>query len=138
MLDDKSKQRYKVKISIIEGYDPYQIKKEELSGNISKFPPVANPDKVTYFLFSLSLLTEEKLKAYKSIRMGQGIKNKIVWRSYLGYWMNQYLMYFLLHATFLYLLVALCLLLLLKSRSAKGASCHPAFMGNCLTVGHTC
>ena len=73
------------------------------------------------------------------IRMGQGNKDKIVWRSYLGYWMSQYLMYFLLHATFLYLLVALCLLLLrLKSRGTKGASCHPAFMGNCPTVGHTC
>ena len=31
-LDDKSKQRY--------GYDPYQIKNEELSGSISKFLPV--------------------------------------------------------------------------------------------------
>ena len=39
-LDDKSKQRYKVKINNIRGYDPYQIKKEKLSGNISKFPPV--------------------------------------------------------------------------------------------------
>ena len=67
MLDDKSKQRYKIKINIIEGYDPYQIKKEELSGNISKFPPVANSDIVNYFLFSLSLLTEEELKAYKSL-----------------------------------------------------------------------
>ena len=38
-LDDTSKQRYKVKINI-QGYDPYQIKKEKLSGNISKFPPV--------------------------------------------------------------------------------------------------
>ena len=26
VLDDKSKQRYKVKINIIEVYDPYQIK----------------------------------------------------------------------------------------------------------------
>ena len=26
-LDDKSKQRYKVKINNIQGYDPYQIKK---------------------------------------------------------------------------------------------------------------
>ena len=26
-LDDKSKQRYKVKIDNIQGYDPYQIKK---------------------------------------------------------------------------------------------------------------
>ena len=37
---NKSKQRYKVKINNIQGYDPYQIKKEELSGDISKFPPV--------------------------------------------------------------------------------------------------
>ena len=27
-LDDKSKQRYKVKVNNIQGYDPYQIKKE--------------------------------------------------------------------------------------------------------------
>ena len=39
-LDDKSKQRYKVKINNIQGYDLYQIKKEEFSGDISKFPQV--------------------------------------------------------------------------------------------------
>ena len=39
-LDDKSKQTYKVKTNNIQVYDPYQIKKEELSGNISEFPPV--------------------------------------------------------------------------------------------------
>ena len=39
-LDDISKQRYKVKTSNMQGYDPYQIKKKELSGDISKFPPV--------------------------------------------------------------------------------------------------
>ena len=39
-LDDRSKQRYKVKINNIKGYGPYQIKKEEHLGNISKFPPV--------------------------------------------------------------------------------------------------
>ena len=32
LLDDKSKQRYKVKINNIEEHDPYQMKKEELSG----------------------------------------------------------------------------------------------------------
>ena len=36
-LDDKSIQRYKVKINNIQGYEPYQVKKEEFSGNISKF-----------------------------------------------------------------------------------------------------
>ena len=39
-LDDKSKQRYKVKINNIQGYDLSQIKKEEISGDISKFPQV--------------------------------------------------------------------------------------------------
>ena len=38
--DDKSKQGYKVKINKIQEYDPYQIRKEELSGHISNFPPV--------------------------------------------------------------------------------------------------
>ena len=25
-----------------------------------------------------------------------------------------------------------------KSSSARGASCHPAFISNCLTISHTC
>ena len=40
LADDKSKQRNKVKIYNIQRYDPYQIKKEELSGNVRKFPLV--------------------------------------------------------------------------------------------------
>ena len=43
-LDDKFKQRYKVKINYIQRYDPNQIKntfkKKELLSDISKFPPV--------------------------------------------------------------------------------------------------
>ena len=31
-----------------------------------------------------------------------------------------------------------CLLLRLKFRNTRGASQHPAFMGNCLTNSHTC
>ena len=31
---------YKVNINNIQGYDPYEIKKEEISGHIRKFPPV--------------------------------------------------------------------------------------------------
>ena len=39
-LDDKSIQRHKVKFTNMQGYDSYQIKKKELSGVVSKFPPV--------------------------------------------------------------------------------------------------
>ena len=44
-----------MKINNIQEYDPYdQIKKEELSGDIGKFPPV-------------QWLTKEELKAYESL-----------------------------------------------------------------------
>ena len=39
-LDDKSKQRYKLEINNMQGCDPYQIKKEEFSGDVSKVQPV--------------------------------------------------------------------------------------------------
>ena len=41
-LDDKFKQRQTVKTDNMQGYDPYEVKKEELSGDINKFPPVKN------------------------------------------------------------------------------------------------
>ena len=39
-LHEKSKQRYKVKINNIQLHDNYQMKTEERSGDISKFPLV--------------------------------------------------------------------------------------------------
>ena len=39
-LDDKFKQRYKVKTNNIQSYDAYQIKKKELPANINKFSSV--------------------------------------------------------------------------------------------------
>ena len=48
-LGVKSKQRYKVKINKIQLFDPWQMKKEELSVDIS-------------------LLNKEELKAYKSLK----------------------------------------------------------------------
>ena len=39
-LDVISKQRFKVKINKIQRSDPYQLKIEELSGDIIKFPPL--------------------------------------------------------------------------------------------------
>ena len=54
----------------MQGSDPYQIKQEELLGNICKFPQVqwwSQPIIVNYFLFSLSPLTKEGLKMYESL-----------------------------------------------------------------------
>ena len=78
-LDDKSKQRYKENINNIEGYDPYLMRKEELSVDNRKLPPVTYPDIVNYFLFSLNPLKVyiQKFVVLPSfcIKMGQGSKN---------------------------------------------------------------
>ena len=49
---------YKVKINDIQWYDLDHIKSEELSDDISKFPPVTHYID-NYFLFSLSPLTRK-------------------------------------------------------------------------------
>ena len=64
-FDDNTKYLYKVKINNIQGYDPYQIKKEELSGDFSKF--LQWHSLFSYFLFLLSPLTKEELKRYESL-----------------------------------------------------------------------
>ena len=67
LLDDKSKQRYKVKINNIQGHDPYQIKTGKFSGNICKFPLVQWHSLliiVNYFLVWVSPLR----KSWKSMK----------------------------------------------------------------------
>ena len=102
-----------------------------------------------YFLFSLSLLTKESLKMYESLesynQFASGWVKELKIKLFLitccnclGYWTGQYVTYFLLYSTIRQKLGALCLLFRLKSWSAKGASRHPAFMGNCLTINHKC
>ena len=69
-LDDKPKQRYKLKINNIQGYDPYQIKKRKnfltILVHFHQCSDISNL-LVNYFLFSLSPLTKEELKALKSL-----------------------------------------------------------------------
>ena len=61
----------KVKINNIQRHVTYLIKKEEFSGDISKFPLFQWHSLfsiiVNYFLFSLSPRTKEELKACKSL-----------------------------------------------------------------------
>ena len=117
--------------------------------NFHQCSDVASLLQLITFYFSLSPLTKEVLEAYESLesynqfasRWVKELKIKlflITCCSYLGYWTSQYVMYFLPHSTIRYKLSALCLLLRLKSRSTKGASTHPAFMGNCSTINHKC
>ena len=69
-LDDKSKQRYKVKFNKIQEYDAYQTKIEELSGDIGKFSirAVTQPIIVNYYLLPLTPQTKERLKACENLK----------------------------------------------------------------------
>ena len=53
-LDNKTAQRYKEKIGIINNLDPYTLKRKELNENIELYPAVTYPDMVNYFLFAPS------------------------------------------------------------------------------------
>ena len=64
-LDDKSKQIYKIKINNIQGYDPYQIKKENFQAILVIFHQWNSL--FNYFLFSLRPLTKEELKMYETL-----------------------------------------------------------------------
>ena len=67
-LDNKTAQRYKEKIGIINNLDPYTLKRKELNENIELYPAVTYPDMVNYFLFAPSPLTSDELKCYKSLQ----------------------------------------------------------------------
>ena len=50
-LDDKFKPRYNVKINKVQEHDPYQTKKEELSGDISKFHQCSDIAYYSWYFF---------------------------------------------------------------------------------------
>ena len=64
-LEPKTKLRYREKNYLISNCDPYTVKKDEIMTEIENFPIISYPDIVNYFLFALSPLTKEELKAYK-------------------------------------------------------------------------
>ena len=66
-LEPKTKLRYKEKIDLISSCDPYTIKKNEMMTGIENFPSISYTDIVHYFLFALSPLTKEELKADKGL-----------------------------------------------------------------------
>ena len=66
-LEPKTKLRYKEKIDLISICDPFTIKEDEIITGIENFPNISYPDIVNYFMFALSPLTKEELKAYKEL-----------------------------------------------------------------------
>ena len=66
-LDAPSKRRYREKIAVIGGIDPYSLSEVEFETDVSKYPPVSNMDIVNYLIWRKSPFTADHLRAYRSM-----------------------------------------------------------------------
>ena len=139
----------KVKTNNIQGNDPFQIKKEELSGDISKFPPLQwsnQPIIVNCFIFSLSPLTKGSLKAYESLESYNHFTLRWVKKLKLKMFLNHLLkLLWLLDESVrnvfpssFYSSIQTRCIGFIASAKILGASRHPAFMDNCPTISYKC
>ncbi len=61
------KKRYKEKIVLCEGIDPYKIVKNEFSQNYEDLPTVNYFDLCNYFVYAKSVYTQQEMMAHKSL-----------------------------------------------------------------------
>ena len=66
-FDETSRKRYDEQISIIDGIDPYTLKKSQLSSEFENFPHITYPDIVNYLLFAPSPYSRGDLKKFRSL-----------------------------------------------------------------------
>ena len=66
-LDQLHLKRYKEKLSLIGGLDPYAVPRDSVVFDVAAFPKVTYPDIVNYLVFGPSPFTMEDMRAYKSL-----------------------------------------------------------------------
>ena len=66
-LDQVNSRRYREKLSLIDGLDPYAVAKDSVFFDVDAFPGVTYPDIVNYLVFNPSPFTMEDRRAYKSL-----------------------------------------------------------------------
>ena len=70
-LDTVSRERYDRKLELFDGRfkvpDPYVLKDNEWSLDMTKWPPIEYADLFNYFINTPGIYTKEALKAYKSL-----------------------------------------------------------------------
>ena len=66
-LYNNAGRRYKEKIEVIGGKDPYTLERDAFSSEIEDFPAVRYPDIVHYLIFAPSPMRKNELKNFKSL-----------------------------------------------------------------------
>ena len=66
-LNEPARRRYREKITVHIGYDPYQLKKSDFSRDLSDLPAIEAMDITSYLVLHTSYYTASQMKAYKSL-----------------------------------------------------------------------
>ncbi|XP_034082480.1 uncharacterized protein LOC117552907 [Gymnodraco acuticeps] len=66
-LNEPARRRYREKITAHIGYDPYQLKKNDFSRDLSDLPAVEAMDITSYLVLHTAYYTASQMKAYKSL-----------------------------------------------------------------------
>ena len=66
-LTQDASERYEEKISVIGSIDPYALDKTDFGDDINKWPRVSYMDIVDYLVYTTGFITQEEMKAKKSL-----------------------------------------------------------------------
>ena len=86
-LDPPTRKRYKEKLKVIGGVDPYCIEGDDANSTEATIPDIIYFDVVNYLVFSPSPYTTEDMKPYKSLETynqvleGWVTKVKVYWHA---------------------------------------------------------
>ena len=69
--DKKGKERYREKLQLIGGQDPYELPRNEWKDDVDLWPEITYVDVGMYLLFAPSPYTREELRNYKSMQSYQ-------------------------------------------------------------------
>ena len=81
-LDYVHSTRYKNKLSLIRGLDPYSVCKEDVTYSVDAFANITYPDIANYLVFNPSPFTIDDIMAYKSMEACNQFV--CVWVRYVG------------------------------------------------------
>ena len=89
-LDAEPRSRYMNKLTLLNGFDPYDSAKKDWSQDANTLPPLLFGDTVSYLVFGRSAYTWDEFKSYKSLKAHNQFTNG---------WVHELNIYYFLQTT---------------------------------------